>query len=476
MRRASLLALCLLTGCTLPPPASSGYACRSDRDCVGRLGYVCVQSPDGVSRCDAAAGGSPLADGGDAHDAGDPSSHDAGAHEDAGSDVTPPDSGPPQGDDDAGVGEHDAGLPLGDAGGEVDAGPSTFPGGYGHRLVVTVRETAMADGDPIEDFPLYLALTHEALRSVTSGGFVVSTQGDDIEVRLPESNERLAHELSSYSAETGELSLWLRVPSLSTTSDSILQVYFGSDGVDAPRAQGSGVWDEDYRAVWHLDEGATHLQQVRDSTGVNHGTARNTGDGDVSEAIAGNGLGFGNSDEAVHVSSSDLDFSSSITVEAWARLEFGSGGDFPRIYQKGTEAQRAVELFVQDGFQTFGTVGFRTSYNQDSLSPSYQIPGFAYGQWHHYVGIYDEDDEEIRIYVDGVLEETETQERDVETGYSNHWIGNWNDSQLQARNWAGCIDEVRVSSVARSDAFIAASYTNQWSPGTFYDVGDVETP
>jgi hypothetical protein len=46
---------------------------------------------------------------------------------------------------------------------------------------------------------------------------------------------------------------------------------------------------------------------------------------------------------------------------------------------------------------------------------------------------------------------------------------------ISGEYFTGSIDEVRVSSIARSAAWIAAEYSNQNSPSTFYTVGSAQT-
>lgn len=469
MRRlAPLCSLLLVGGCALPSASRDGYPCRSDEDCATSLGYACVHEPGAdTSRC-AAVGSLPH---GDRPDGGDDGSDDGGA--------------PP---DDAGPAVRDSGLPGvdgghgGDAGetpmdgGGLDAGPALFFGGYVARLPLTVPAGRVQGEAALEDFPLYVTLMHDELRSVSAGGQVRSPDGDDLELRRSGEDTPLAHELVSYQPSTGEVALFVRVPLLSATSDNVVYVYFGSDEVsEPPTARPEDVWEPGFRAVWHLDEIATN-GDVRDSTDQNHGRARNLDDDDVRGGVLGGAVDFEQTNQAIHVESTDLDRSGTLTVEAWARLDGDTQHDFPRIYQKGTSAVgRSVELMVNTSFQG-ATVIFRTTFNTNGHSPQYDMPAFQYGEWHHYVGVFDDEADEIRIYLDGQRVVTEPQPLTVRTGLSDHWIGNWNASTGDTRHWEGRIDEVRISSVARSDAWIAASHENQLAPAAFYDVGDVETP
>ena len=88
------------------------------------------------------------------------------------------------------------------------------------------------------------------------------------------------------------------------------------------------------------------------------------------------------------------------------------------------------------------------------------------GLWHHVVGVADASGLQMRIYVDGTLRGTTAWDGTSVTGTSELRIGRSTDAALQ--DWDGGIDEVRVSSVARSAGWIATEYRNQRSPSTFY--------
>ncbi len=112
---------------------------------------------------------------------------------------------------------------------------------------------------------------------------LVQDDGDDIAF-TDYAGTQLAHEIEHYDPATGELVAWVNVPSLSSTLDTSLYMYFGNR--EATNQQNAAaVWDSDYVLVQHLNETTgTHY----DSTAYgNDGTADNLASQDAAGKIDG---------------------------------------------------------------------------------------------------------------------------------------------------------------------------------------------
>ena len=101
---------------------------------------------------------------------------------------------------------------------------------------------------------------------------------------------KLNHELESYGATTGSVNAWVQVPTLSATADTVIYLYYGNASA-ADQQNKTGVWDPNYKGVWHLSEASGNFN---DSTaGANTGAAtsvtRTTGE------VAGGGSFDGSS-------------------------------------------------------------------------------------------------------------------------------------------------------------------------------------
>lgn len=77
------------------------------------------------------------------------------------------------------------------------------------------------------------------------------------------------------------------------------------------------------------------------------------------------------------------------------------------------------------------------------------------------------------MYLDGALIGTADLD-DVNTSGGEGIIGNARDPFGSDLNLDGQIDEIRISNIARSPAWIATEYSNQSAPSSFYTVGAEE--
>jgi hypothetical protein len=104
------------------------------------------------------------------------------------------------------------------------------------------------------------------LKTVANGGNISSGNGYDIIFKAEDGETKLDHEIEKYdgSATGGTLVAWVRIPTLRYNANTIIYMYYGNPEVTAPTANKAGVWINNFREVWHLNETAGGT--VADST------------------------------------------------------------------------------------------------------------------------------------------------------------------------------------------------------------------
>ena len=122
----------------------------------------------------------------------------------------------------------------------------------------------------------------------------------------------------------------------------------------------------------------------------------------------------------------------------------------------------------------------------NGVSLTGQGAGLTTGVWHHVASVFHYDHAAVttsmRLYVDGVLKLDETVDglalRSVLNKYFCVGAVTWSayPSNNPIYNFGGELDEVRISNVARGDAWLAASFQNQRAGGALLTVGHVEPP
>ena len=174
---------------------------------------------------------------------------------------------------------------------------------YRRKIVINHKEVSSNDQT---DFPVLLSLVDDDLRLVSEGGHVAQSQGEDFLFTSSDGVTKLDHEIERYNPMTGELKVWVRVPALSHTTDTVLYLYYGNS-VCSSQQNRSGVWDSNYKLVLHLSEVG---DIYHDSTSFKNDGIRKIVDQKNGEK------------PYIEVPHSDsLNITDRITVEAWVNSE-----------------------------------------------------------------------------------------------------------------------------------------------------------
>lgn len=140
--------------------------------------------------------------------------------------------------------------------------------GYAYHRTVVIDHTKVPNTDQT-NFPFLFNTTDPTFASVANGGHVSSPNGYDIVFSTdPNGLTKLDHELEEYNPVTGQVIAWVRMPTLSHTSDTMLYVFYGNSTIETSQQDPNGVWDSNYLGVWHLPNGTT--LSANDSTSNGH--------------------------------------------------------------------------------------------------------------------------------------------------------------------------------------------------------------
>ncbi len=93
-------------------------------------------------------------------------------------------------------------------------------------------------------------------------GHVANASGYDIAF-TDAAGTALYHEVERYDADEGTLVAWVKVPVLSTSADTKIYMVYGDSTLSAPTQMPDGVWDGNYKGVWHLNQ-VPHQQRRSD--------------------------------------------------------------------------------------------------------------------------------------------------------------------------------------------------------------------
>jgi hypothetical protein len=302
----------------------------------------------------------------------------------------------------------------------------------------------------LTNFTVFVRLDKESSMSATYS-----------DVRFVNSSEsgELFYELDSYN--TTSVGAWVMMPTLNTGAN-IIYAYYGNSTVGGSQNKNS-TWDNYYSAVYHFSEGTGAISA--DSKGAdNNLTFRALWN---STPLSPFGVAAQFDPPKLHNVStpdaSNLDFAPQVnfTVEAWADYYLDNISTIITIVQKNDWSFGNAWHLKYAATNTYGMKLGGTS-ESGAVETSYA----AYPARHNLNRFYvlKRDGNYAYSYVDSVLAGTHSGVGVADAGdvYSmsiGSRVKNLGDEDM-AWVWNGTIDEVRISRVARSSAWINRSYQN----------------
>jgi hypothetical protein len=306
----------------------------------------------------------------------------------------------------------------------------------GSVYILTTPEGADLPATASEkDFPLLVRLHRDYFdfRQAKPGG-------EDIRFSTSEAAP-LAYQVEEWDAANGAASVWVRIPVIKGGARQEIRLHWGKADA-ASESSGAAVFSESngYLGVWHMNE------PVKDDVGTLD--AKDTGT-TLAPGIIGKSRHFGagkgiNGGENITAFPSGSGPHSS---EAWFRAEK------PNATVLGWGNEQAQGKVVMQ-FRSPPHIAMDCYFSGANVAGESKIP---MSEWVHVVHTCRRGDS--RVYVNGVLDGASKS-----TGAplnirspARMWIGGWYNHY----DFAGDVDEVRVSKVARSADWVRLEYENQ---------------
>jgi hypothetical protein len=344
---------------------------------------------------------------------------------------------------------------------QASATPSgAFSNGYAFRRAITIDHTKVPNTDQL-NFPVLISGTYAYLATASNGGNMANANGYDILFTSDANgNSPLPYERESYSASNGAVNLWVQVPAVSHSSDTVIYMFYGNSLVTSDPSNGTGTWDSHFKAVWHLPNGIALSAADSTSNAVN-GT--NSGMTATAGLIGGAASGDGGAGHQINTASdpysSSMFSSNGLTLSAWVK---------PVSNATTSQIVSLEGAYVID--VTAGNAGFEINGSGTDLISTASVPT---GGWTHIVGTADSSGN-LKLYVNGVLEHSASQTFfNLDSLTRPYSLGG--HPTFPGYNFNGVVDEVRISNIARSGDWIAAEYNNQNGSSAFYTVGAATT-
>jgi hypothetical protein len=330
---------------------------------------------------------------------------------------------------------------------------------WGYRKQITIDNDEVESN--LENFPI---LFHNISSDFSDHA---QSDGDDFIFISIDGLKQYYHEIEYYDSTTGELIAWVNITSLSSTEDTNLYIYYGNPSC-SNQENIEGVWNTNYVGVWHCNNEVDNDDgDIKDSTMYNNnGTTQNMESGDLVDGRISKALNFDGINEKVLVYDSgegSLDLTGNLTLECWWKASDLSDS-FNSLMGKRHSSGYQYEYRLRDGLI------FKNRYSLLTTGGSVEDNTVNYEDiW--YYGTVTLDAKYITFYNDGTVSTV----HDALFPQSNSALFGFGSAGEYDNNFAGIIDELRVSKVPRSAGWVETSYNSMNSPSTFLSVGTEES-
>lgn len=267
----------------------------------------------------------------------------------------------------------------------------------------------------------------------------VKEDGSDLRFVAADDKIVLNHQIESFDALMGMALIWVDVPNVEGGQRQDIWMYYGNQKAPAT-GNGQLTFDPNYTALYHFD-GATGTP-AKDTTA--YGNTAQSATGTAIDGVVGRALQFSGQPLLLPASPSlQHNAGSAFTFSAWLRLDQASGEQLILARREGTQS---LLIGVSQGLPFVEIDGQRAAATQ-ALAPA---------QWQH-VALTAEGSK-VTLYING--RESAALAQAMPAFNSVMAIGA--DLQEGAfQPFAGAIDELRLSKVARPAALLLADATSQ---------------
>jgi len=268
------------------------------------------------------------------------------------------------------------------------------------------------------------------LATTTDSDLATKARSDGYDILFTDSSgtTTLKYERENYDSATGQLAAWVQT-NLSSTTDTVIYMYYGNSQADIDNATTTGAWESSYGGVWHLDDtvvdessqASAHLDSVGNKNGNQYGNNEVSYYIYRGQEFDGNDyIDLGNTNKTIN------------TISFWVKAD--------------TNSEEVIDL---DGTRTI-TINSGVVQANGFSGPTIFVDGVATTSintsWHM-----------VTIKTSTGINASSMKIGKVGAGYMN-----------------GVIDEVTISSVSRADTWIRTKYNNQRGVNGFLSIESEE--
>ena len=326
------------------------------------------------------------------------------------------------------------------------------------------------------NFTVLVSVTDPALKTVANGGHVVNANGYDIGFYADSGGTiKLKWEVEKYDGTTGNLIAWVKIPSVSSSTDTVFYLMYGDSSINTDQSDPPNTWDSNFNAVWHLGNDTTLslIDSISGNSLTNTGTV-----GATTGIIDGAAGTFNGTSQSLNSPPIDLTSTGHVMLTAWVNTAAFANDD-GLFFEFSNNFNLNPGGFLVDPNDRPTSAFVVGLLNNGGHNEGYFTrPSTG---WHYYAFTFDFTTQAGALatgaYVDAIAQVLIQNKFD--TGSPGH-AGNY-PFYIMSRGATtlfhqGVVDEVRLSSIFRSPEWITTEFNNQSSPGTFITMGSESCP
>ncbi len=354
---------------------------------------------------------------------------------------------------------------------------SWYNDSWTRRIPITIQASQIDAG--LTNFPVYVNLD-----DLSSAFFsTVKTDGSDIRVTESDGVTEVPIELVSIDTSGTDGELYFRATSVSSTTDTTFYIYYGNSGASAYASTSPygarSVWSNGYTLVSHMNDLTTSVVQnsVRTITGVKTDTAGSPVSNNPLEVSTGRVKKAQSFDTTpIQYTGSFLNGQTQYNVSMWFNPDTLAGAAPQETNTYGYSLYGVSTAGVYDWTSVGGTpapdevcVRAFTTVTTCNVTTGADLVA---GNWYH-VSINAVRNSTVTTRVNGVARGSFTAGNSDPT--ANFTISGLRPNRVPPISFDGRIDEVRVSTTTRADAWRDAEYRNMATSTSFYTAGGEES-
>ena len=334
--------------------------------------------------------------------------------------------------------------------------------GWSNRVKITIDSGDISAA--LADFPILIYLSASSGIDSEDITFVfdeVGANSKKIAVTKDDGTTECYVEIDTWDAGNEKGWLWSKIPTISHTIDTDIYLYFDNSHADNDTYVGDtnsttaeNVWDANFLMVQHMKDATTST--ILDSTSNDNDATKYAANEPIEETgKIGNSQLFDGVNDYGKITNVVVASPSELTISGW--IKKGTGGTTYEtalhqgtIYSIGSSSYWLGVDLNNDICATIGANVIGIGWNKGLTTTEAIV-----GQWYFVAAVWD--GSVVKVYLDGVYADTQYDLVSYNNGITPTRFGSSIDATGNYK-FGGSIDEVRISDVKRSDAWVKASY------------------